>query len=117
MSPFALIGALFTANVPALITSALILIPEFPDCNEPIWLYSLSRYIVEVTVIPDITTSLGAYPVDVKNLSNEYGFETSVNSPTDVTVEDSPLTITSVSIFTVCFSSPLSPEIFVTVTL
>ena len=72
---------------------------------------------MEVTFIPDMNTSLGAYPVDVKNLSNEYGFERSVNSPTDVTVEVSPFTTTSVSILIVCFSLPLSPLSFVTVIL
>ena len=59
-SPFELIGALFIESVPALITSALILIPELPYSDEPIWLYSLSRYIVDVTVIADTTTSFGA---------------------------------------------------------
>ena len=48
---------------------------------------------------------------------NEYTYHIIKALETDVTAEDSPLTITSVSIFTVCFSSLLSPEIFVTVTL
>ena len=37
--------------------------------------------------------------------------------PMDVTVEVSPFTTTSVSIFILCVSSPLSPDSFVTVTL